>query len=180
MMENTEQSATLSRNSIALIALCNEYCAALEQVARASRSEFTGEMLRLLPRIYISATDLVRETEGAESDMFVSQVLEEDQYDSVRTAVERVMGGADTYLEVFEEDMKYSDTPIAASVSEGLADLYQVFYNMLATVREAPSQLVAEVLLTVGTEFGEYWSQTLCNVLRALNQVRYGESEEEI
>ena len=41
------------------------------------------------------------------------------------------MAEEDIYLEVFLEDMKYSDTPISASVSENLADLYQEFFNLI-------------------------------------------------
>ncbi len=39
------------------------------------------------------------------------------------------MGEDDVFLETFEEDMKYSDTPVAASVSESLADIFQPLYN---------------------------------------------------
>lgn len=176
-METNYTSQTISNNSIAFVALCNEYCAAIEQAQGAKRQEFVTCMLRILPRIYIAATDLNRELTD-DTDSYVAQALEEEVYDSVRGNVEAIMGATDTYLEVFEDDMKYSDTPIAASVSEGLADLYQVFYNMLATVRDAPAELISEVLKAVSDDFGEYWSRILCNVLRALNHIRYGLSDD--
>lgn len=65
----------------------------------------------------------------------MANALEEDYYDAVRMRVAALLGEDDTYLEVFEQDMKYSDTPIAASISEGLADLFQVFYNIVQTAR---------------------------------------------
>ncbi len=107
------------------------------------------------------------------SDMYMQEALDEDYYDSVRRGVESVMGEDDTYLDVFEEDMKYSDTPISASVAEGCADLFQVFYNYLETVREAPTELVEEATETLREDFAQYWARTLCNVLRAVNAVRY-------
>ncbi len=177
-MKTSDISPTLSNNSLAFIALCNEYCAAVENASQTERSEFVNEMLRLLPRIYISATDLSRNLTD-ESDAYVAQALDEETYESVRNDLENLMGSDDIYLEVFEEDMKYSDTPIAASISESLADLYQVYYNMLATVREAPSELVSEILEQVSDDFAEYWSRILCNVLRALNHVKYSGSLEE-
>ena len=69
--------------------------------------------------------------------------------------------------------MKYSDTPIAASISEGLADLFQVFYNIVQTARDATPELIAELVPVMRDDFADYWSQTLCNVLRALNKLYY-------
>ena len=129
-------------------------------------------MLRLLPRIYISATDLQLNQFLAE-DAYLEGRLDEDFYDSVRRGVENLLGPDDTYLEVFEEDMKYSDTPIAASVSEGLADIFQVMYNLLDAIRDMPEEVVLSALVAVKDDFEAYWSRVLCNVLRALNHIRY-------
>ncbi|MGM9852779.1 MAG: DUF5063 domain-containing protein [Muribaculaceae bacterium] len=161
----------LSNNTLALIALCNEYCQSAEQARDLGRDGFIDATLRLLPRIYIAATDVPQSTDG--SEMFMQDALDEDYYDSVRRGIESVMGEDDTYLDVFEEDMKYSDTPISASISEGCADLFQVFYNYLETVREAPNELIEEATLTLREDFAQYWARTLCNVLRAVNAVRY-------
>ena len=87
--------------------------------------------------------------------------------------MENLLGPDDTYLEVFEEDMKYSDTPIAASVSEGLADIFQVMYNLLDAIRDMPEEVVLSALVAVKDDFESYWSRVLCNVLRALNHIRY-------
>lgn len=161
----------LSNNTLALIALCNEYCQSAEQARDLSRDGFIDAVLRLLPRIYIAVTDVPQSPNG--SEMFMQDALDEDYYDSVRRGIESVMGEDDTYLDVFEEDMKYSDTPISASIAEGCADLFQVFYNYLETVREAPNELIEEATLTLREDFAQYWARTLCNVLRAVNAVRY-------
>ncbi len=162
---------SINNNALAFIALCNEYCQALERTREAERDDFVASMLRLLPRIYISASDL--KIDNVLEDAYIDGKLEEDYYDSIRRGVENLLGPDDTYLEVFEEDMKYSDTPIAASISEGLADIFQVFYNFLETVKDVPEELVILGLIAVKEDFEVYWSRILCNVLRALNQLRY-------
>ena len=48
----------LSNNSILFLGLANEYCNALESVETIDKEEFIDHMLKILPRIYISATDL--------------------------------------------------------------------------------------------------------------------------
>lgn len=161
----------MNNNALAFTALCNEYCAAAEHAAATAPDEFVAEMLRLLPRIYITASDLT--TDSPELDEgYIDSALEEDAYDTVRNSIASLLGEDDTYLEVFEEDMKYSDTPIATSVSENLADLFQVFYNYLEAVRDAPDHLVDAAIAAVKDDFDNYWSQILCNVLRPINSLR--------
>lgn len=170
------ESAILNTNSLAFIALCNEYCATIEDVRESEKDEFVQSMLRLLPRLYISATDLKVEALD-EEDAYLEPILDEDYYESVRCGIENLMGPEDIFLEVFEEDMKYSDSPIAASISESLADIFQVLYNFVGMVKEAPEHLIPLALVAVRDEFQSYWSRILCNVLRALNQVRYNSAE---
>jgi hypothetical protein len=162
-----------SNNTLAFIALSNEYCSAIENANQSERAEFVDSMTRLLPRIYITASDIPEPSLLDDGDVYVNDALDEDYYDSMRRNVETVLGEDDTYLEVFEEDMKYSDTPIGASVSEGLADIFQVLFNYLETVREAPSELIEPITATVREDFANYWSQKLCNVLRAINTIKY-------
>lgn len=166
----------MNNNSLAFIALCNEYCSAIENIANVDRHDFISNLIRLLPRIYISANDL---TPSSIDECYVDSALQEDQYELIRNNLAALIGKDDTYLEVFEEDMKYSDTPIAASISENLADLFQVFYNMLETVRYSPEEVINEVLVSVKDDFGHYWSRILCNVLRALNYIYFNSTENE-
>lgn len=172
--------STLSPNTVAFIGLCNEYRLVMESARETGRAEFVDSMLRLLPRLYISATDLRRDPLLDEEDPYLAEVLDEDYYEAVRRNVESLLGPDDVYLEVFEEDMKYSDTPVAASISEGLADIFQVVFNFLHTVGEATDETIALAVSAISDDFRSFWSGTLCNVLRALNHLRYSHTEEDI
>ena len=131
-----------------------------------------SEMLKLLPRIYICASDLAVENDlRSDDEGWIESALTEEQYDDARRFVSELMGENDVYLEVFEEDMKYSDTPVSASISENLADIYQVLFDFLNTVRLGTDETVNEAIRAVKASFREYWSATLCNVLRALNHI---------
>lgn len=170
----------LNTNSLAFIGLCNEYCVAVENVADSDRRGFVADMLRLLPRIYIAASDLVVTPPVDEEDMpYIDSYLDEDYYESIRRQIENMLGPDDVYLEVFEEDMKYSDTPIGASVAEGICDIFQVLYNFITMVRDAPSDSVGQALTAVKDDFDNYWSQKLCNLLRPLNHLRYTAVDDE-
>lgn len=163
--------SSLTPNRLAFLALANEYCHAVENARQATRQDFVAEMLRLLPRLYISAMDIPR-PDFPEDQAYIAQALDEDYYDSVRLAMEMLLGEEDTYLEVFEQDMKYSETPIAASIAESLADIFQVMYNLVDSAKDAPADTIVLLLDACREDFDEYWSQPLCNVLRALNAIR--------
>ena len=100
----------LTPNELAFIALANEYCHALERVVECeSRDQFVAQMLKLLPRLYITVNDI---EDDNYSEEFIDSALDEDVYDLIRDRVAQVMAEEDIYLEVFLEDMKYSETPI--------------------------------------------------------------------
>ena len=168
----TDSGSTLQPNALAFIALCNEYCYAIENARESERGEFVAAMLRLLPRLYISASDL-RVDLMTDEDPYIDSALDEDYYESLRRNIESLLGADDTYLEVFENDMKYSDTPIAASVAEGLCDIFQSLYNLLETIKDAPDQFTLTALQGAKEDFESYWSRLLCNVMRPLNHIRY-------
>lgn len=164
-MENDK----LSPSSLAFIALTNEYCQLVENCGDYCREAMVDSLIKLLPRIYITVIDMESSLEYF--DAIISQSLDEPTYEVVRGNIGAIMGEDDVYLEVFLDDMKYSDTPIATSISENLADLYQEFYNLVSSLRDLNTEEQRQILGMCKENFVEYWGQTLCNVLRALHSI---------
>lgn len=159
---------------MALTSVCAEYCMALENCRESERADFVAEMLNLLPRLYLEFSDIEAEETGVSLELeYFPTYVDEDYYESIRRNVEAIMGEEDVYLETFEEDMKYSDTPVAASVSESLADIFQPIYNFINVVKDTEGESAPGAYRECKENFEAYWSQTLCNVLRALNNIRY-------
>jgi hypothetical protein len=163
-------STQVNNNALSVIALANEYCQAMELASTTEPLQFVTTMTRLLPRIYIAVNDVPLSQDFEPEYAFDAAHLEEAYYDEVRGNVSALMGENDAYLDTFHEDMKYSDTPIAATVSEGLADLFQVMYDFVEDVRDATSEQIMDHLAELRQTFRDYWSNTLCNVMRPLNQ----------
>lgn len=172
--DNMYDEDTLRRRLIGVTELAARYCALVENARESEREEFVAGMLDILPRLYLEFADIHVEAEDAddEPDMFTGYI-DEVYYDSVRRHMEVLIGPDDVYLETFEEDMKYSDTPIAASVSESLADIFQPIFNFVSVVRDTDGESLVAAFADCKADFESYWSQTLCNVLRALNNIRY-------
>lgn len=161
----------ISRNSLMLVAMTNEFCQDIERAMTMERNEFVDKMLKILPRIYIAITDVI-EPDDNEVAYEIESYLSEDEYNAARDGIYRLLGEDDVYLEVFEEDMKYSDTPIATTISENLCDLYQEFFNFVVSVQNA-SDMVNDAIIALKEHFNTYWGQSLVNVMRALHSLRY-------
>lgn len=169
----------LNNNDLSVLALANEYCRAIELASSTEPKDFVDKMIKLLPRIYMAVTDLQCVHSLEPSDyVFNSAHLDEEYYNQIRQNIAETMGSNDSYLETFHEDMKYSETPIAATVSESLADIFQVLYNFIEDVKNVSIEEISEYLQALRTDFSEYWSQILCNVMRPLNEIACGHDEE--
>ena len=161
-----------------IVAIAKSYCEVCQDAIQYSKSEFTDRILDILPRLYWNFFDLTAGVSLGESDFF-SDYVDEEIYGHIQKSISSVMGASDTFLETFEEDMKYSETPITSSISECLADLYQPLFNFVSIVHDSEGAQIEEAFISCKEDFENYWSQTLCNALKALNNVKYGLREEE-
>ena len=93
----------------------------------------------------------------------------------VKNQVERLLGADDSFLEVFHPDMPYSDTPIAAFISENLADIYQEIKDFAANFQIGESEIMTSALVACVDAFAIHWGQKLLNALRALHSLRYSD-----
>ena len=158
---------------IALTSLAADYCAICESAGEMDKGEFVDRMLDSLPRIYWEFFDISSDLTSLEEPGYGASYVDEDYYESIRRHIEALLGPDDVFLETFEEDMKYSDTPIAASVAESLADIFQPLFNFISVVKDTEGESLTEAYMQCKEDFESYWSQTLCNVLRALNHIKY-------
>ena len=161
-----------------VVSLAKSYCELCENALQFSKEDFTNNALDLLPRIYWNFFDLSAGVALGDTDYF-SDYVDEITYGEIQNSISSVMGSSDTFLETFEEDMKYSETPITSTISECLADIYQPLFNFISIVHDSEGTQIEEAFISCKEDFESYWSQTLCNVLKALNNVKYGILREE-
>lgn len=165
---------------IGFAAVALEICRRLEHAASARRKDFIGAMLQLLPLLYLkSQTTLHFNNYG---DVYLERSVTESDYDAVRNSVAAVMGGDDDYLDVFLDEMKYSDTPIHRTISEDMADIYQELRDFLNIYEQNFDESTAAALGELSDSFTERWGQTVVNVLRPLHEAMYNgfpDNEEE-
>lgn len=175
MNDDITNNASFTGRLLALVKLSTDYCLICENAAEMEKEDFIDRMLDCLPRLYWEFFDLTSDNVSLIEEGYFSSYLDEDYYESIRRHIESLLGEDDVFLETFEEDMKYSDTPIGASIGESLADIFQPLYNFISIVKDSEGSQLTEAFIHCKEEFCDYWSQTLCNVLRALNHLKYSD-----
>lgn len=148
-----------------------EFCAFLEKTEVTSRTEWVKTMLRILPLLYVKAT-LLPSVEVL-SDEVVETFVSEQDYMLIQNHVASILGEEDVYLDVFVEDMKYSDRPVSSFVSEDIADIYQDIRNFVSVYQHGLEEPMVYALNDIKTNFRLYWGQKVVNVLRPLHALVY-------
>ena len=152
----SESKVIFERNSVEFVTVAAQYCQFLENVEGMEREEFVDTMLKMLPLLYVKAL-LLPEMEMLDEEDALETCVTEETYTIMNAQLADIMGDRDDYLDVFVEDMKYSDQPVTRYISEGLADIYQdikdfIFVFKQGVNRNMPGKLQA----LLGTEVGEH------------------------
>ena len=158
-----------SEPAIEFVTVAVQLCLYLEQAREQDKSDFIEKMLCLLPLLYIKARLLPKAQ--TEMDGYPERFVTESDYDEMRGIVSTLMGGDDAYLEVFVEDMRYSDEPITAFVSENIADIYQEVKDLACNYQTRDEAVMNDALVNCIEAFEQHWGQKLLNVLRPLHAV---------
>lgn len=166
-----------SKDIIEFVTVGAEYCAFLERTPELEKDEFIDKIIKILPLLYLKATLL--SPEEPEEEAYTERFVTESMYESVRMSIESLLGEDDNYLEVFQSGMEYSEGPLAASISEGLADIYQDLKDFISVYRLGNEPQMLESLYICYENFVSYWGQQLVNVLRALHHVKYSQHDDD-
>lgn len=171
-MENQLKEIVYSRDTIEFVTVAVQYCGYFESFEDVSEAELIDKLTKLLPLLYLKAS-LVPETDIINEDEEPEITVTEGDYSYISSKLYDVFQNNDAYLEVFLQDMKYSDTPITASISEDLSDIYQDLKNFITVFERGVTDNMNDALYFCIENFKSYWGQKLVNVLRALHSLKY-------
>ena len=173
-LDNLPDHYVYSANVIEFVTVTAETCLFLEHASEMSKVHFVQKAIKILPLLYLKANLL--DVPPTVFDDPTERFVTEEDYNYVKEQVEQLLGADDSYLEVFHPDMALSDTPIAAFVSENLADVYQELKDFAANYQLADVDIMNDSLAACLVAFGEHWGQKALNALRALHAIRFNEN----
>jgi nitrate/nitrite-specific signal transduction histidine kinase len=173
-MKQKSQHPVYSQNVIEFVTVAAEYCAFLENSNQQDTKSFIEKMTKIIPLLYLKAS-LLPSFKTTLEEEGIEQSVTEEEYEFIRQQTINVIGEYDEYLEVFHPDMQYSDSPVLATISEDLADVYQDLKDMIVNFRSGDLRIMNDALVNCTENFRSFWGQKLLNALRALHNVLYSE-----
>lgn len=174
-MEKSNTHLVYQQSAIEFVTVAVQFCICLEKVSEYEREDFLDKILSILPLLYIKAR-MVPKAE-LELDGYIEQFVTEQEYEAVRQSIAAQLGSDDTYLEVFVDEMKYSDEPITAFISENIADIYQEMKDLACNYQTQNESVMNDALVACLEAFEQHWGQKLLNVLRPLHALSLSTDE---
>lgn len=177
-IENLPDHIVYSPPVIEFVTVAAETCLFLEHAVDFSRGEFIDKSVKILALLYLKTSML--EIPSRVYDDEIERFVTQDDYNDIKGQVEVLLGEHDSFLETFHPDMVLSDTPIAAFVSENLADVYQELKDFAANYQLADTDVMNDALVSCLEAFGEHWGQKTLNVLKALHSIKFSGQADDI
>jgi hypothetical protein len=170
-MKNENTHIIYSQQVIEFTTVVAETCRFLENLMEIEKTDFIETALKLLSLLYLKT--IILEIPENESDSARGQFVGEEDYNFVKENIERILGDDDGFLDTFHPSMPLSDTPIAATISENLADVYQEIRDYAENYQYENEQVMKDALAVCIENFGEHWGQKLLNATRALHVIKF-------
>lgn len=177
MLKSDVEKIVYNKHVLDFVTIAVEVCAFLEDETSLPRDKWVDRLLKMLPLLYVKAL-LLPDTDPMEEDPLATFVREVD-YSRVTNKVTEIMGEEDVFLEVFLEDMKYSETPVTTFISESIADIYQDIRDFVSIYQFGLEAQMNDAICQCKENFRLFWGQKLVNVLRPLHAVLFASMDGE-
>lgn len=157
-----------SKTVIEFVAVAKEFCDFVETTPQMECKDVVERLQKFIPLIYLKGS-LLPHCECTESGLTEDGVTEE-KYNYLLGELHRLLGEYDEYLEVFDDNMQYSEAPVVHSISEKICDIYQDLKNFTLSYRCGIPMVIEEALWELNNNFELYWGKACTSVLRAVHQ----------
>lgn len=157
-----------TKGSIEFLTVAVEFCRYIEN-PDTDRNTFLDKTSKLLPLLYIKAAMVHPGTPIYDDEP--EKTIDENDYEAVRGDISGILGEKDQYLTAVHPDIALSDTPVAASISEDIADIYQSIGDFAAAARTGNQDLMNDALIICINDFRAYWGTRLLSATLAIHQI---------
>jgi hypothetical protein len=163
----TRSETVYSKHTVEFVAVATEYCRYAENASRIEGKEILVIFQRLLPLLYMKAAALPV-TEPVFDDGNEKFVTEFDWH-RVDKAFRSRLTSSDDYLRVPDTKKDENEGPVAASISEDLADIYQDIKNFILLYQTGTEEVMNDALWECRMNFEEFWGRKLLYALGAIH-----------
>lgn len=171
MNNDSNTHIVYSQQVIEFTTVIAECCRFLENLMEFSKTVFIDKVLKLFSLLYLKT--IMLDLPENQNDIAIERFVSQEDYDSLKENIAQILGEDDSFLDTFHPDMPFSDTPIAAKISENIADVYQEIRDYAENFQSEYEQIMDDALTTCIESFGEHWGQKLLNSIRALHALKF-------
>lgn len=165
----------ITKGSIEFLTVAIEFCKFIEQYS-LHQKDFLDKISKLLPLLYLKAS-MAEKGEpiyDAEPEKFVDEFT----YNEIKENLCNILGDKDQYLTAIHPDIALSDSVIAASISEDLADVYQSAKDFVESAKIGDENILNDALIICIADFKTYWGTRLLSAELAIHQILTTQEEE--
>ena len=156
------QHVGYSKEVIEFVAVAKEFCDFVETAPQMQRRDFIQRLQKFIPLIYLKGS-LLPESDSGDSGL-IEDIVTEDDYNYLYGQLHQLLGEYDEYLEVFDDNMQFSEVPVVHSIAEKTCGIPEV---------------IGEALWQLNNSFELYWGKACAGVLRAVHHAVYQIKDED-
>jgi hypothetical protein len=173
MSESLTNPIVYSKNVVEFVTVANEFCSTLECVAQFSATENLNKLQKLLPLLYLKASVLPKIERLMEDELekFVSEL----DYNMLHQKWMQLLGENDSFYDVFDPNIQFSEEAVRSSISENLLDVYQDLKDFITSYSINNEDVMYDSLSECIFHFEQFWGQQLLTVLRAVHMLLYSD-----
>jgi hypothetical protein len=174
MREENAENIVYSKSVIEFATVANEYCNFIETQQSYELRPFLSTLQKLLPLLYLKTSMIpaLPDDDAETPDKYLTEV----DYTFLLNKLTAKLGSNDSYLEVFDPGMQFSETPIESSISENLCDIYQDLKDFVFAYRMGTTEIMSDAIWECKKNFEEFWGQKLVNGMRAIHALLYSDT----
>lgn len=165
----------ITKGSIEFLTVAIEFCKFIEQCS-LHQKDFLDKISKLLPLLYLKAS--MAETGEPVYDAEPEKFVDEFTYNEIKENLCNILGDKDQYLTAIHPDIALSDSVIAASISEDLADVYQSAKDFVESAKIGDENILNDALIICIADFKTYWGTRLLSAELAIHQILTTQEEE--
>lgn len=164
-----------SQPVVEFVAVANEFCQLIETAQDHATPKLIDVGRKLLSLLYFKAS-LLPELETVLDDSLEKYVSELD-YNLLQQKWLNKLGEHDLYHEIFDPEIQFGTESVTASISENLLDIYQDIKDFIMAYNFGNEEVMNDALAECSLQFRTVWGQRLVNVLRALHQLSFSDTD---
>jgi hypothetical protein len=148
--------------------LGSSYCLLIDQHEEYSTEAFVGRIREILPLLYYQALKLP-DVESTDDEF--QREISHEEWSQMFARLQRKLGGNDLYWVIYDSMKTDLDKPVAASLSDDLADIWRDLKNGLKQWSDGSPAMRQEIVWNWRFSFHHHWSNHAVDALRTINWI---------